>query len=168
MTKADPIVAICPGSFDPVTRGHEDIVRRARRFCDIVIVAVGHKATQAKSGLFPVEERVEMIRETFADDAGIEAAEFSGLLVDFARQRRASVIVRGVRNVLDFEYELQMSLMNRSLNEEVETVFLSPAADKSFVSSSLIREISGLGGDVSAFVSKAVLRHIRARSDRSS
>lgn len=161
------IIAICPGSFDPVTRGHEDIIRRARRFCDSVIVAVAHRATQSKAGLFPVEERVDMIRETFSDDGGIEAAEFSGLLVDFARERKATLIIRGLRNVLDFEYELQMSLMNRSLNPGVDTVFLSPAADKSFVSSSLVREISGLGGDVSPFVSEQVLRRIKARTDQS-
>lgn len=166
--KADPIIALCPGSFDPITRGHEDIIRRARRFCDVVIVAVGHKATQTKTGLFPVQERVEMIRETFADDAGIEAADFSGLLVDFARERKASLIVRGLRNVLDFEYELQMSLMNRALNPGVDTIFLSPAADRSFVSSSLVREISGLGGDVSPFVSEAVHRRILVRADRAS
>src|SRR5688500_5976956 len=124
MSKADTIVAICPGSFDPITRGHEDIIRRARRFADRVIVAVSHKATQSKAGLFPVPDRVEMIREIFARDDGIEAAEFSGLLVDYARKRNATLIVRGLRNVLDFEYEWQMSLMNRELNDQVDTVFL--------------------------------------------
>lgn len=163
MIKADRLVAICPGSFDPITRGHEDVIRRARRFADRVIVAVSHKATQSKTGLFPVPERLEMIREVFAGEEGIEAAEFSGLLVEFAREREATLIVRGLRNVLDFEYEWQMSLMNRELNDEVDTVFFSPAADKSFVSSSLVREISGLGGDVSSFVSDAVLRRIGVR-----
>src|SRR5688572_30485610 len=102
MSNADRVVAICPGSFDPITRGHEDIIRRALRFTQSVVVAVSHRATQTKAGLFSVAERVEMIRSIFADEPRVEAAEFSGLLVDFARERGATLIVRGLRNVLDF------------------------------------------------------------------
>lgn len=155
-------LALCPGSFDPITRGHEDIVRRALRFCDGVIVAISHRPSQTKKGLFEIADRLEMVREIFADEPAVEAAEFEGLLVDFARQRGASLVVRGLRSVLDFEYELPMALMNRELSPELETVFLAPSADKSFLSSSLIREISTLGGDVTPFVSEPVLRRIQA------
>jgi pantetheine-phosphate adenylyltransferase len=167
MTKPDEVIAICPGSFDPITRGHEDIVRRALRFADRVIVAVSHQPSQMKKGLFGVAERVEMIREVFRGEPRVEAAEFSGLLVDYATARGATFVVRGLRNVLDFEYEWQMSLMNRELAPSIDTVFLSPAADKSFVSSSLVREISSLGGDVTPFVPEVVLDRIRSRSTQS-
>jgi pantetheine-phosphate adenylyltransferase len=156
-------IAVCPGSFDPVTLGHEDIVRRALRFADRVIVAVGHRPTQAKQGLFSVAERLEMIREVFDGVPGVEAAEFEGLLVDFARQTGATLVVRGLRGVMDFEYEFQMALMNRELYSPLETVFLAPAADKAFVSSSLVREIASLGGDVAPFVPPAVLRRLGER-----
>ena len=160
--RPEGVIAVCPGSFDPITRGHEDIIRRALRFADRVIVAVSHRPSQTKKGLFSVDERVGMIREIFSAEPRIEAAEFGGLLVDFASERGATLIVRGLRNVLDFEYEWQMSLMNRELAPSIDTVFLSPAADKSFVSSSLVREISSLGGDVSPFVSDAVLNRIQS------
>jgi pantetheine-phosphate adenylyltransferase len=162
MSRADGIVVVCPGSFDPITRGHEDIIRRSLRFASTVIVAVSHRPSQSKKGLFPVSERVEMIREIFRDEPRVEAADFTGLLVDFAVERGATLVVRGLRNVLDFEYEWQMSLMNRELAPSVDTVFLAPAADKSFVSSSLVREISSLGADVTPFVSEVVLQRIQA------
>jgi pantetheine-phosphate adenylyltransferase len=160
---SDQRIAICPGSFDPITLGHEDIVRRGLRFADRVIVAVAHRATHEKRGLFTVEERVELIRRAFADEPRVEAAEFQGLLVDFARLRGANLVIRGLRAVSDFEYEFQMALMNRELSPEMETVFLATDADKSFLSASLVREIASLGGDVSRFVSPAVLEALTGR-----
>jgi pantetheine-phosphate adenylyltransferase len=156
-------IAVCPGSFDPITLGHQDIIRRSFRMADRVIVGVAHSATQAKSGMFDVDERVEMIRETFAGDARVEAVAFRGLLVDFAREVGAGMIVRGLRAVSDFEYEFQMALMNRRLWDGMETVFLAPDLEHSFLSSSLVRQIASLGGDVSPFVPPAVLRRIEAR-----
>jgi pantetheine-phosphate adenylyltransferase len=155
--------AIYPGSFDPLTRGHEDIVRRALRFADHVIVAVAHTRTQRKSALFDVSERVAMIRSVFQDEPRVEAAEFEGLLVNFARSRNARIIIRGLRAVSDFEYEFQMALMNRQLWEELETVFLAPDTQYSFLSASLVREIASLGGDISEFVSPAVLQQLRRK-----
>ena len=163
MTKPTPLVAICPGSFDPITVGHEEIIRRSLLFADRVLVAVSHRATHAKQGMFPVAERVAMIREVFAGEPRIEAADFQGLLVDFARERGARILVRGLRAVSDFEYEFQMALMNRELFPELETVFLAPNAEHSFLSSSLVREIGSLGGDVSRFVSPAVLPRLQKR-----
>jgi len=161
-----PRIAIYPGSFDPVTLGHEDIARRALAVADKVIVAVAHRASQPKKGLFDVPERIAMIEEVFRDDDRIEAAEFDGLLVDFARARGASIVVRGVRDSSDFEYEFRMALMNRALEPSIETVFLAPEAGKSFVSASLVREISSLGGDVSGFVSPSVLAQLHLRHPR--
>jgi pantetheine-phosphate adenylyltransferase len=152
--------AIYPGSFDPITRGHEDIVRRALMFVDRIIVAVAHRRTQRKDGLFTIDERVEMIRDVFADETRVEPAEFDGLLVDYARERHATLIIRGLRAVSDFEYEFQMALMNRTLWNDVETVFLAPDARYSFLSASLVREIAALGGDVSDFVAPTVMRHL--------
>jgi pantetheine-phosphate adenylyltransferase len=156
-------IAICPGSFDPITLGHEDIVRRGLRFADRVVVAVAHRATHEKRGLFTVEERVELIRAAFADEPRVEAAEFQGLLVDFARRRGARLVIRGLRAVSDFEYEFQMALMNRELSPEMETVFLATDADKSFLSATLVREIASLGGNVSRFVSAPVLEALQGR-----
>ena len=161
-------VAVCPGSFDPITRGHEDIIRRSFRMADRVIVAVAYSATQPKSGMFPVDERVEMIRETFADTPAVEAVSFQGLLVDFARAQGADLIVRGLRAVSDFEYEFQMALMNRRLWEGMETVFLAPDLEHSYLSSSLVRQIASLGGDVSPFVPANVLRRLNARFGKAS
>lgn len=157
---AEPRIALFPGSFDPLTAGHEDLVRRALALADRVVVAVSHSPTQSKRGMFSVEERVEMIRETFAGEPRVEAAEFQGLLVDYARAVGAGVVVRGVRTVTDWEYELQMATMNRRLAPGVETVFLAPAPEHSFVSGTLVRQIATLGGDVSPFVPAAVLRRI--------
>lgn len=148
--------AIYPGSFDPITRGHEDIVRRALRFVDRVIVAVAHRRTQRKDGLFDIDERVRLIGEVFGDDPRVTAGDFDGLLVDYARAQDAPLIIRGLRAVSDFEYELQMALMNRQLWDRLETVFLPPDVSHSYLSASLVREIASLGGDVSPFVSPAV------------
>ena len=163
MSQRPPRVAVCPGSFDPVTLGHEDIVRRALAFADRVVVAVGHSPQSPKAGMFSVDERVELIRESFAGEPRVEAVAFTGLLVDFARSIDASIVVRGVRTVADFEYEMQMALMNRRLSGDLETVFLAPDPAHSFVSSTLVRQIATLGGDVSPFVSAPVLRRITAK-----
>ncbi|MEX0911893.1 MAG: pantetheine-phosphate adenylyltransferase [Gemmatimonadota bacterium] len=157
-------LAIYPGSFDPITRGHEEIVRRALRIADRLIVAVAHQPSRSKQGMFSVDERLDMIGEVFADEPAVEAAEFDGLLVEFARQRGASIVVRGLRSVSDFEYEVQMALTNRQLDPAIETVFLAPDGRWSFLSASLVREIARLGGDASAFVSEPVQRRLRERS----
>jgi pantetheine-phosphate adenylyltransferase len=160
-------VAIYPGSFDPITHGHEDIVRRALSFVDRVIVAVAHRRTQRKDGLFTIEERLAMIGQAFHGEPRVEATEFDGLLVDFARERGAPLIIRGLRAVSDFEYEFQMALMNRQLWSEAETIFLAPDASHSFLSASLVREIASLGGDVGRFVSPHVLVELDRKLDRS-
>jgi pantetheine-phosphate adenylyltransferase len=159
----DSRIAIYPGSFDPITHGHEDIVRRALNFSDRLIVAVAHSATTAKRGLFEIEERVEMVREVFADEPRVEVADFEGLLVDFARSRGARLVIRGLRAVSDFEYEFQMALMNRHLDAGIEIVFLAPDARYTYLSASLVREIASLGGDVADFVSPGVLRRLEDR-----
>jgi pantetheine-phosphate adenylyltransferase len=161
MSKIEKHLAIYPGSFDPLTRGHEDIVRRALHFADRVIVAVAHRRTQRKTGLFDIPERVEMIRSVFADEPRVEAADFTGLLVDFAKKSNARIIIRGLRAVSDFEYEFQMAQMNRQLWNDVETVFLVPDTQYSYLSASLVREIASLGGDISEFVSPNVLERLR-------
>ncbi len=155
--------AIYPGSFDPITKGHEDIVRRALGFVDRVRVAVAHRRTQKKDGLFPIAKRIELIRQSFADEPRVSVGEFEGLLVDFAQRSGARLIIRGLRAVSDFEYEFQMALMNRQLWPEVETVFLAPDARYSFLSASLVREIASLRGDVSDFVSPHVLDALNER-----
>lgn len=160
--KPDPRVAIYPGSFDPITLGHEDVARRALSIADRVLVAVAHVPSEQKRGMFTVAQRLELIRDVFADEPAIEAVEFEGLLVEFARSVGASIVVRGLRGVRDFEYELQMAQMNRALHVDLETVFLAPAPERSFVSSSLVREIAGLGGDVTPFVAPTVLHRIEA------
>jgi pantetheine-phosphate adenylyltransferase len=166
MSREDGRLAIYPGSFDPITYGHEDIVRRALGFVSRVIVAVAHRRTQQKDGLFTISERLELIRTVFAGEERVEAAEFDGLLVDFARARGASLIVRGLRAVSDFEYEFQMALMNRELWRDGETVFLAPDARHSFLSASLVREIAALGGNTEQFVAPAVQRALHAKLPR--
>ncbi|MCA9738647.1 MAG: pantetheine-phosphate adenylyltransferase [Gemmatimonadota bacterium] len=150
-------VALYPGSFDPVTLGHEDIARRALQLADRVIVAVAETATQIKRTRFTVDERLELLATSFADEPSIEVARFSGLLVDFARSTGATLVVRGLRAVSDFEYEFQMAQMNRALHAELETVFLVPNHDYDYLSSSLVREVAALGGDVTRFVAPHVL-----------
>jgi pantetheine-phosphate adenylyltransferase len=160
---SSPRTAIYPGSFDPVTRGHEDIVRRALMFCDDVIVAVAHRRTQKKAGLFAIEQRRRLIEGVFANEPRVTVADFDGLLVDFAKSRRARIIIRGLRAVSDFEYEFQMAMMNRQLWPEMETIFLAPNEHYSYLSASLVREIASLGGDVRRFVSPNVLEALAAR-----
>jgi pantetheine-phosphate adenylyltransferase len=161
-------IAVCPGSFDPITLGHVDIIRRSLRFADRVLVAVAYSATHVKSGMFAVDERVEMIQETFTDLPQVQAVSFQGLLVDFAKAQGADMVVRGLRAVSDFEYEFQMALMNRRLWDGMETVFLAPDLEHSYLSSSLVRQIASLGGDVSPFVPDNVLRRLNERFGRAS
>ncbi len=153
-------VAVYPGSFDPITRGHEDLVSRSLRFADKVIVAVAVNAT--KQPLFSPEERLALIREAVSHPA-VEVRSFEGLLVDFARRAGATVIVRGLRAVSDFEYEFQMALMNRNLEPALETVFLVPAFDLTYLSSSLVREVARYGGDVSQLVHPAVFKALKQK-----
>jgi len=155
--------AIYPGSFDPITKGHEDIVHRALTFMEGIVIAVAHRATHEKRGLFSIDERVELIREVFRDEPRVEVTAFTGLLVDFARRRGTNLVVRGLRAVSDFEYEFQMALMNRKLYPELETIFLAPDVRYSFLSASLVREIAALGGDVSEFVSPTVKDRLEAK-----
>jgi pantetheine-phosphate adenylyltransferase len=163
MNRSREIVAVYPGSFDPVTLGHEDIARRTLRVADRVVVAVAATATQAKRPGFSLEERVEMIHEVFADEPRIECRSFQGLLVRFVREVGADFVVRGLRAVSDFEYEFQMAQMNREMDPETEFIFLTPDAHLSFLSASLVREVARLGGDVSPFVSPPVLRRMLRR-----
>ena len=146
-------VGVYPGSFDPITKGHEDLIHRSLAFVDKLVVAVA--VNVAKQPLFTLEERVALIEKTVRDKA-IEVRSFDGLLVNFARSVGATVIVRGLRAVSDFEYEFQMALMNRTLAPKLETVFLVPAFDLTYLSSSLVREVARFGGDVSALVHPAV------------
>ena len=157
------VVAVYPGSFDPLTLGHDDIIRRGLRLFDRLIVAVARTATQSKSGLFDIDERVELIRQVYADEPRIEAVSFGGLLVKFAEERDARIIIRGLRAVSDFEYEFQMALMNRSLSPEIEVLFMAPDTAHTFLSSSLVREVGRLGGDVSRFVHPVVLDRMNRR-----
>lgn len=154
---------IYPGSFDPLTLGHDDIIRRALRLADEVIVAVAGTSTQAKRSAFSIDERVELIEQVYRDEPGVNVVSFSGLLVDFAQSCNARVIIRGLRAMSDFEYEFQMALMNRSLAPDVEVIFMAPASNYTFLSSSLVREVAALGGDVSPYVPEPVLRRLAER-----
>ena len=156
-------IGVYPGSFDPLTRGHEDLIRRSLAFVDRVIVAVA--VNVAKQPLFTLEERVSLLRETMRHPE-VEIRSFDGLLVDFARSVGAAVIVRGLRAVSDFEYEFQMALMNRTLAPTLETVFLVPAFDLTYLSSSLVREVARFGGDVSSLVQPVVQQALRKKFGR--
>jgi pantetheine-phosphate adenylyltransferase len=154
-------VALYPGSFDPLTNGHLDILSRARRLADRVVVAI--LENDAKTPLFSVSERMEMIREIVGDDPATPVRSFSGLLVGFAREMGATLIVRGLRAVSDYEYELQMALMNRRLTPSIETVFLMAKEEYSYVSSRLVKEVARLGGDLSGLVPESVRQRLLAR-----
>jgi pantetheine-phosphate adenylyltransferase len=154
--------AIYPGTFDPITRGHEDLVRRASRLFDHVVVGVA--VSSGKKPFFTHVERVGMAREVLADCPNIEVMAFSGLLMEFAQHQNATVILRGLRAVSDFEYEFQMAGMNRSMYPGVETVFMTPSEQYMFISASIVREISVLGGSVEKFVSPLVAERLRTRS----
>ena len=155
------VTALYPGTFDPITTGHTDLVRRATRVFDKVIVAIA--ANPAKKPLFSLDERVDMARTVLADLPSVSVVGFDTLLIDCVRQHQARVILRGLRAVSDFEYEFQLAGMNRHLDPEVETVFMTPSEHEMFVSASLIKEIASLGGDVSPFVHARVMQALRAK-----
>ena len=153
------IIAIYPGSFDPVTNGHLDLIARAAMIFDKVVVAVTRNPE--KDALFEVKERVEMLEAVTFDWKNVEVDVFEGLLVDYARTRGAGVILRGIRAVSDYEYELQMAMMNRKLESQIETVFMLPAEAYSFVSSRLVKELARLGGPIKGFVPALVEQRLR-------
>jgi pantetheine-phosphate adenylyltransferase len=146
--------AIYPGSFDPVTNGHLDVIERARKLFDEVIVSVAHN--EEKQPLFTLEERLDLLREALGKIDNVRIAHFEGLLVDFAKKEEARAVIRGLRAISDFEFEFQMALMNRKLEAAVETIFLMPKEEYTYLSSRIVKEIARLGGDVSSFVPKVV------------
>jgi pantetheine-phosphate adenylyltransferase len=154
-------IAVFPGTYDPITRGHEDLIVRGLHFAQRVIVAVA--AQGGKAPLFSADERVALAQLALGDDPRIEVRGFDGLLVDFCRQVGGTLLVRGLRYVSDFEYEYQMALMNRKLAPEIETVFLAPAFDHVYLSSSLVREVARFGGDVTALVHPKVAEALQAK-----
>src|ERR1700756_893677 len=154
-------IAIYPGSFDPVTNGHLDLIERGEKMFDLLIVSVLQNAE--KNPLFSVKERVEMLREVTKQWSGVEIDVFEGLLIDYARRRGAGVVLRGIRAVSDYEYELQMALMNRKLEPRLETVFMLPGEPYSYLSSKLVREIAQHGGPMSGLVPAAVEHRLRAK-----
>ena len=154
-------VAVYAGTFDPLTCGHEDIARRAAKIFDQVIVAIA--ASEKKKPLFALAERIEIARETLADLPNVEVKGFSSLLMQFADQEKAHVVVRGLRAVSDFDYEFQLAGMNRDLYPEIETVFMTPGEQYMFISATLVREIAAFGGDVSKFVSPRVAARLKSK-----
>jgi pantetheine-phosphate adenylyltransferase len=159
-----PRIAIYAGSFDPITRGHEDLMHRSLEYVDRLVVAVA--TNSSKQPLFSVEERVSLIRSALAGEPRIEVRSFGGLLVDFAREVGASLLIRGLRAVSDFEYEYQMALMNRHLSPRLETVFMVPSLDTTYIRASLVREVARYGGDVDAFVHPSVSAALKRRFAR--
>ena len=151
-------IAVCPGSFDPVTLGHVDIIRRAAELFDKVIVVV--MPNFSKSPLFSREERMDMIRRVTADIPNVEIDTFDGLLADYTREKNAVAVVKGLRAMSDFEYEFQMALTNRHLNSDLETVFLTTKAEHMYISSSLVKQVAALGGDVSSLIPAAILPEV--------
>lgn len=157
-----PLSAMYPGTFDPITLGHEDLVRRAARLFDRVVVAIA-RDTGGKVPMFTFGERVEMAKHALGQHDNVEIRGYSGLTVEYARKNGHQVIVRGLRAVSDFEYEFQLANMNRALTEDVETVFLTPTDRYTYISSTLVREVATLGGDVSGFVSAQVREALESR-----
>lgn len=157
-------LAICPGSFDPVTNGHLDVIQRAAGLFDCVVVLVA--VNSEKKPLFTAEERCDLLRRVTADIPNVEVATNDGLLADYARQKGAAAIVKGLRAMSDFEYEFQMALTNRKLYGGVETVFLTTTAEHMYLSSSLVKEVARLGGDISEFVPPAILQDILEKTER--
>ena len=155
------LLAIYPGTFDPLTRGHEDLVRRASKLCDRMIVAIA--AGHHKNAMFTLDERLDIAREVLAPYPNVEVSGFTGLLRDFVVERGGQVVMRGLRAVSDFEYEFQMAGMNRQLMPDVETLFLTPADQYQFISGTFVREIAMLGGDVSKFVVPLVIERLLAK-----
>jgi len=156
-----PVSAMYPGTFDPVTNGHIDLVRRAALLFERVVLAVA--ASPNKAPMFELDERIAMAREALADIPNASVEGYDGLTVEFASRHGLKVVIRGLRAVSDFEYEFQLAGMNRHLRPEIETVFLAPATEYTFISSTLVREVATLGGDVARFVHPAVARAIAAR-----
>ena len=161
ITPHPPRVAIYPGSFDPLTSGHVDIIERGSRIFDQIIVAI--LANVEKTPLFSEKERIEILRDVFKGRDNVQIETFNGLLVDYAQQKQASVIVRGLRAVSDFEYEFQMALMNRHLAPGLETVFMMPAEQYTYISSRLIKEVFTLGGEITGLVPPLVEEKLRAK-----
>jgi len=159
------VFAMYPGTFDPITLGHEDLVRRATTLFDRVVVAIADNPA-AKTPMFTTDERVAMAAGALADIPNVEVTGYQGLTVDFARDNGLRVIIRGLRAVSDFEYEFQLANMNRHLSEEVETAFLTPTEKYTFISSTLVREVAELGGDVSEFVSPKIRLALLERCGR--
>jgi pantetheine-phosphate adenylyltransferase len=153
--------AIYPGSFDPVTNGHLDVIERARKLFDEVVVAVAHN--DEKQPLFSLKDRLDLLRETAGKIDNVRIAEFEGLLVEFATKEEAGAVIRGLRAVSDFEFEFQMALMNRKLDAAVETIFLMPKEEYTYLSSRIVKEIARLGGDVSGFVPACVANALRRK-----
>ena len=155
-------IAICPGSFDPITIGHLDIISRSAKMFSKVIVVVMTNANKS-GGSFTVEERVEMIKKSVKDIPNVEVDYFGGLLADYAAQKNAKAIIKGLRAVTDFEYEFQMALTNKKLNPNVETLFLTTSADNMYLSSSMVKQIAAMGGDISSFVPEIIKQDILDR-----
>jgi len=155
------IKAVYPGTFDPLTRGHEDLVRRASRLFDSLVLGITD--SRAKRTFFTLQERIDIAREVLADVKNLTVVGFTGLLTEFVRQQDARVVLRGLRAVSDFEYEFQLAGMNRALNPEFETMFLTPGEQHMFISATLVREIATLGGDVSKFVDPVVRAKLAAK-----
>jgi len=153
--------AIYPGSFDPITNGHLDVIERARKLFDEVVVAVAHN--DEKQPLFSLEDRLDLLRETAGKIDNVRIAEFEGLLVEFARKEEAGAVIRGLRAISDFEFEFQMALMNRKLDRSIETIFLMPKEEYTYLSSRIVKEIARLGGDVSGLVPACVAKTLRSK-----
>ena len=147
--------AVYPGTFDPMTMGHVDLVKRASKLFDPVIIAIA--SSDSKKPMFSLEERIEIGNKIFADDPKVEVVGFSGLLVNFAKENDANILIRGLRVVADFEYEFQLANMNRAMSPDIESVFLTPKEEYSYISSSLVKEIATMGGDVTRFVDPVTL-----------
>ena len=159
-------MVVYPGSFDPPTNGHLDVIQRASRLFDRVVVAVARNNN--KTPLFSPDERKELIEESVSELANVDVDVFEGLLIDYVTKQNCNIVIRGIRAVSDFEFEFQMALMNRKLNEKIETLFMMPRASYSFLSSHLVKEIAGLGGDVSTFVSKTTSKALVKKLGQSS
>ncbi len=159
MSKNDQVIAVYPGTFDPITNGHVDIIERALQIFPRLTVAVAKSAKKAP--LFNRNKRVKMIEEATSVYAGVAVEPFDGLLTDYLRSHGAKAIIRGLRAISDFEYEFQMAMMNRKLNDQVDTIFLMPSEEHFFLTSTLIKEVAGYGGDVSHFVPKGVLAKLQ-------
>ena len=153
--------AVYPGTFDPMTMGHVDLVKRASKLFDTVIIAIA--TSDSKKPMFSLEERIEMGNKIFAEDPKVEVVGFSGLLVNFAKDNDANILIRGLRVVADFEYEFQLANMNRAMSPDIESVFLTPKEEYSYISSSLVKEIATMGGDVTRFVDPVTLEALNQK-----